>query len=177
MAINTRKISGLTELSELNGSEYLMVAKNGRSYKIRTSLLTSDIITNISQVVIEGDEAESPITITTAAGEKFNFTVKNGKKGSQGIKGGQGDPGEDGNSGIAIYNEDIADLIGLIVDSLNDETHTDEELAQMMLSAKQGAVINTKLDNLKEVYCTQIQYDTWVDEGKIDANTKYFIVE
>jgi hypothetical protein len=31
MAINTRKISSLTELSEITGDEYIMVAKNNRS--------------------------------------------------------------------------------------------------------------------------------------------------
>lgn len=177
MAINTRKISGLTELTELNGSEYLMVAKGGKSYKIRTSHLTSDIISEISQVVVRGDGQESPITITTAAGTVYRFSVRNGEKGSTGKPGPQGLDGEKGNSGRALYNNTIEDMISLIVDTLNDTEHTDEELAEMMLSAKQGAILNTKLDKLKEVFCTQDQYDTWANEGVIDANTKYFIVE
>ena len=44
MAINSKKISGFRELSKLDGDEYLMVAFNNRSYKVRTSLFTSDTI-------------------------------------------------------------------------------------------------------------------------------------
>ena len=177
MAINTRKISGLTELSSLTGLEYLMISNGGKSYKIRTSLLTSDIIKSIEQELVEGDGAESPITITTSAGDEYIFTVKNGLRGTQGPKGLTGDKGETGNSGIALYNETLEDVIGLIIDSLDGNGHTDDELSQMILSAKQGAILNTKLDKLKEFYCTQDQYDAWAEEGKIDTTAKYFIVE
>ena len=188
MAINTRKISGLHELNSLTGNEYLMIANAGKSYKIRTSLLTSDIITKIEQDLVEGDEAESPITITTSAGYEYTFTIRNGRRGSQGLKGETGEKGETGNSGVALYNNTLESVIGLIIDSLNDKEHTDKQLSSMILSAKQGAILNTKLDKLKEVYCTQTQYDAWVEEDenrgseagyikKIDAGTKYFIVE
>ena len=55
MAISSRKISGLKELSNLSGDEFLMVAFNNRSYKVKTSLFTSDIIESIEQDVRETD--------------------------------------------------------------------------------------------------------------------------
>ena len=177
MAINTRKISGLPELNELSGSEYLMVAKDGKSYKVKTNLLTADIIKDIKQTVVEGDGAESPITITTSNGTDYTFTVKNGLKGSKGDKGDTGDKGETGNSGIALYNEGLDEVLDLIIDSLDDTEYTDAQLTRMILSAKQGAILNKKLDKLKEYYCTQEQYDIWVDENKIDNTAKYFILE
>ena len=54
MAISSRKISGLKELSNLSGEEYLMVAFNNRSYKVKTSLFTSDIIPVISKEIVLG---------------------------------------------------------------------------------------------------------------------------
>lgn len=177
MAINTRKISGLPELVELSGSEYLMVSNNNKSYKVKTSLLTSDIIKSIEQELVQGDGKDNPITITTSSGDVYQFSIKNGLKGSTGATGKKGEKGEKGNSGVALTNVDTEDVINLIVDSLNGDGHTDEELAEMILSAKQGAILNTKLDKLKEVFCTQDQFDTWVEEGKIDDTTKYFIIE
>ena len=176
MAINTRKISGLSELTELTGEEYLMVANNDRSYKVKTSLLTSDIIESIYQDLHEGDGEESPIIITTSAGDVYNFSVKNGLTGSQGKRGEQGLPGDSGNVELPIYPDNI-DPHDLIIDTLEDTEHTDGELSTYMLSAKQGAILNTKLEKLKEIYCTQEQYDQWVEDDKINPSAKYFIME
>ena len=176
MAINTRKISGLSELTELSGEEYLMVAKDGRSYKMKTNVLTSDIITSIDQAVVSGDEKENPIVIKTSAGDVYRFSIRNGAKGSKGERGDDGAPGQSGNTELPIYpvNTDPRELI---IDTLNDTEHTDSELSTYMLSAKQGAILNTKLDKLREVYCTQEEYDKLVDDDKISTDTKYFIVE
>ena len=65
----------------------------------------------------------------------------------------------------------------MIIDTLVDTEHTDNELSTYILSAKQGAILNTKLDKLREVYCTQEEYDQLVDDDKINPDTKYFIVE
>lgn len=183
MAINTRKISGLNELTELNGNEYLMVAKNNRSYKAKTQLFTSDKIEAINQTVAEGDDAVSTITIRTSDGTNYNFTVKNGSKGNPGETGKKGDDGETGNSGVIIYNSNPQD--DLIVDSLDGTmvvdgeavTYTDEELAKLILSAKQGSILNSKLDKLEEEYLTQEQYDLLVSENAIKDHVKYFIIE
>ena len=59
MAISSKKISGFRELTELSGDEYIMVAFNNRSYKVKTSLFTSDIIESIEQSIERGDGASS----------------------------------------------------------------------------------------------------------------------
>lgn len=177
MAINTKKISGLDELTKLDGTEYLMVASNNKSYKIRTSLLTSDIIKSIEQTVVEGDGKENPITITTSGDQVYHFSIRNGAKGSTGDTGATGPKGERGDTGVALTNVDAEDVAALIVDSLTGEGYTDEELAEMIFSAKQGAILNTKLNKLKEYFVTQEQYDIWASENRIDTTAKYFIVE
>ena len=179
MAINTRKISGLNELEDLTGSEYLMVAKNNRSYKVQSKVFTSDKIDSIVQNIASGDGAESTITITTSSGANYNFSVKNGEKGSTGPAGAKGATGETGDSGVIIYNTDQSDLIVNSLDGTNgDEKYTDEELAQRILSAKQGSILNYKLDQLEEVYLTEAQYDALNEqEGAIKEHVKYFIIE
>ena len=77
MAISSRKISSFAERTQLDGSEYLMVAFNNRSYKVKTSLFTSDMIDSITQQVARGDGESSRITITTSGGESFDFFVRN----------------------------------------------------------------------------------------------------
>ena len=52
MAISSRKISSFPERSSLNGDEYLMVAFDNRSYKVKTSLFTSDIIESIKKSTV-----------------------------------------------------------------------------------------------------------------------------
>ena len=54
---------------------------------------------------------------------------------------------------------------------------SDEELTSYALSAKQGSVLNTKLEALAEEYLTQDEYDERLSLNKIDANIKYFIME
>lgn len=180
MALNTRKISGFQERNTINGDEYLMVAYNNRSYKIKASLFTSDIISDITQKINTGDEKDNPITITMADGRTFAFSVKNGAKGSRGETGNKGEKGDKGDTGFAIYNEDMFDYI---LDTVNGKSvdgqivYTPDELASMILSARQGKIIGDKLDKLAEVYCTQEEYDILVEENKIDDNTKYFIIE
>ena len=179
MAINTKKISGLQTLTTLTGDEYLMVAYNNRSYKVPTSLLTSDIIESITQTVVTGDEKESPIVIKMANGDVYNFSVRNGKQGKEGNKGKQGDKGETGDTAVALYNTDVADLI---LDTLNGKSvdgkiiYSADELTKLVLSARQGAYLNEKVEALAEEYPTQDEYDEMLAEGKIDPNTKYFIV-
>ena len=179
MAINSKKISGFRELTELNGDEYLMVAFNNRSYKVKTSLFTSDIIESIEQDVKTGDEALSPITITTKSGDIYTFYVKNGKKGSTGEDGKQGKKGETGDAGIALYNTDFEDRIIDSLDGTDKEGNelTDEELVSSALSAKQGTVLNNKLELLTEEYITQEEYDERVGTNKIYSNVKYFIID
>lgn len=182
MAINTRKISGLNELEELNGNEYLLVSKNNRSYKAKANLFTSDKIESINQTVAEGDDAISTVTITTSNGANYNFTIKNGSKGSEGAIGKKGETGDTGDSGVVLYGTDPEDLI---VDSLDGTgvvdgeavVYTDEELTKLILSAKQGAILNNKLDQLEEVYLTEDNYDKLVELGEIKPHVKYFIIE
>lgn len=183
MAINTKKISGLNELTSLDGNEYLMVAKNNRSYKAKSSLFTSDKIESINQRVVEGDDAVSTITVTTSSGAQYDFTVKNGSKGSDGDTGKKGEIGDTGDSGVIIYNTDQSDLI---VDSLDGKgkdidgnvvVYTDEELTKRILSAKQGSILNNKLDQLEEEYLTETQYDLLVAQKAIKDHVKYFIIE
>lgn len=178
MAINTRKISGLAELSEITGSEYIMLAKNNRSYKAKAELFTSDKINSIEQTTAKGDDAISYINIATSAGENYTFTVKNGSKGSDGKIGKTGLKGETGDSGVILYNTDMADII---VDNLegkgaDGEIYSDNELASYILSARQGNILNGKIEALAEQYVTQDEYDTLLKD-KIQDHVKYFIVE
>lgn len=181
MAINTRRISGLAELPQLSGDEYLMVAYNNKSYKVKTSLFTSDIISTIEQEIVTGDDAESPIKITTSAGATYTFYVKNGSKGSDGDTGKKGPDGDPGNTGLAIYmyDETYEDRIIDNFEGINadGEQLSDSELSSYTLSAKQGSILNQKLDDLNEVYLTQEEYDNLLNDGEIDVNTKYFIWE
>ena len=179
MALNSKKISTLRDRTEITGDEYLMVAFNDRSYKVKTSLLLSDIITNIEQKTVKGDGAESPITITLGNGSTHTFYVKNGLKGSDGKEGPRGKKGETGNAGLALYNTDFEDIILDNLEGVNKENEklSDEELTSYALSAKQGSVLNNKLEALAEEYLTQDQYDELLSLNKIDANTKYFIME
>jgi len=179
MAISSRKISGLKELSNLSGEEYLMVAFNNRSYKVKTSLFTSDIIESIEQDVKTGDGASSPITIKTKGGDEYVFYVKNGQKGSTGDTGKQGAKGETGNAGIALYNTDFEDRIIDALDGTDGEGNVleDDELTSYALSANQGTILNGKLELLAEEYLSQEQYDEKVRKNQIYPNVKYFITE
>ena len=180
MAVNSKKISSLNTLDSLTGEEFLMVAYNNRSYKIKTSLLTSDVIQSITQTMKTGDGAENTITIKTTSGDPKTFTVTNGAKGSDGDKGKTGDKGQIGDTGVALYNEDVSDLILDTVNgkSVDGETiYNEEQLAALILSARQGAFLNAKLEALAEVYCTQDKYDELASENKIDEGTKYFIID
>lgn len=178
MAISSKKISGFRELSELSGDEYLMVAFNNRSYKVKTSLFTSDIIESIEQSVVKGDEAVSPIKIKTKAGDEYTFYVKNGRKGSTGDTGKQGAKGETGNTGIALYNTDFEDRILDTLDGTDGEGNdlTNDELTSYALSAMQGTVLNDKLELLAEEYLSQEEYDIRVNMNQIYPNVKYFII-
>lgn len=179
MAISSKKISGFRELQTLSGDEYLMVAFNNRSYKVKTSLFTSDIIRSIDQKIVTGDEAANTITITTGNGQQYVFTVKNGAKGSTGATGATGAKGETGNTGIALYNTDFDDRVINTLDGTDNEGNLleDDELTSYALSAMQGYVLNNKLDSLAEEYISQDEYDERVRTNNISANTKYFIID
>lgn len=179
MAISSKKISGFRELQTLSGDEYLMVAFNNRSYKVKTSLFTSDIIKSLEQKIVDGDEALNPITITTSGGQTYTFNVRNGKRGSKGEPGNKGEDGERGNAGIALYNTDFDDRVINKVDGTDNDGNllNDEELTSYALSAMQGYVLNNKLDSLAEEYITQEEYDERVRLDRISANTKYFIID
>lgn len=179
MAINTRKISSLTELSEITGDEYIMVAKNNRSYKAKAELFTSDKINSISQTIAKGDDAISYINIGTSAGDNYSFTVKNGSKGSDGDMGQTGPKGETGDSGIILYGTDVEDMI---IDNLEGknaagEEYEDNQLSTYILSARQGNILNGKLAALAEEYVTQDRYDFLLSKGQIQDHVKYFIIE
>lgn len=179
MAISSKKISGFRELTELNGEEYLMVAFNNRSYKVKTSLFTSDIIESIEQDVKKGDGESSPITIKTKAGATYTFYVKNGLKGSTGDEGKQGKKGETGDAGVALYNTDFEDKIIDAVDGTDGKGNdmTENELVNSALSARQGAYLNDKLELLAEEYISQEEFDERLGTNKIYANVKYFIID
>ncbi len=178
MAISSKKISGFRELTELSGDEYIMVAFNNRSYKVKTSLFTSDIIESIEQSIERGDGASSPIKIKTKAGDEYVFSVRNGLKGSTGDTGKQGKKGETGNTGIALYNTDFDDRILDTLDGTDGEGNnlSNDELTSYALSAKQGTVLNNKLELLAEEYLSQEEYDARVSNNQIYPNVKYFII-
>lgn len=181
MAISSRKISGFQERTALTGDEYLMVAFNNRSYKIKASLFTSDIIKSIDQKVVTGDGKDNPITITTSDGREYKFSVKNGSKGTQGIEGQRGADGEEGNAGLPLFNNvELEDIIIDKVDGTDNEGNslTDHELTQYALSANQGYLLNNKLKDLEEYYITQREYDDLVaSKTGISQHAKYFIIE
>ena len=178
MAVNGRKISSFNSLNTLTGDEYLMVAYKGKSYKIPTSLLLGNIITNLSQVQNSDDGADNPITMKISNGDIQTFHVYNGRKGSQGDKGETGDKGERGDSGIALYNLNSDEILSLIVNSVDGAGFSDEQLTQRMLSAAMGKYLNEQISDLKEVYFnTQEEFDQALAEGKIYDDTKYYIFE
>ena len=179
MAISSKKISGFKELKSLSGDEYLMVAFNNRSYKVKTSLFTSDIISDIEQNLAKGDGAQSTITIKMGDGRSFNFFVKNGSKGSKGETGDTGAKGQTGNAGIALYNTDFDDRVIDSLDGTDNEGNVleDNELTSYALSAKQGYNLNNMLEALAEEYISQDEYDERVINNTIYPNTKYFIIE
>lgn len=179
MAINSRKISGFRELTELDGDEFLMVASNNRSYKVRTSLFTSDTIKSIKQTVKTGDGEVNNIVVETNDGNTNTFTVRNGFRGQTGYTGDTGIKGETGNAGIALYNTSLDDRIIDAVDGTdgNGVTLTDETLTTYALSARQGTGLNYLLTQLAEEYLTQDEYDELVASNGIKSNVKYFILE
>lgn len=179
MAINTRKISGLAELSSISGSEYIMLAKNNRSYKAKSSLFTSDKIDSITQTTAVGDGAISYISVATSAGDNYTFTVQNGHKGSDGDMGLTGLKGETGNSGVILYQTDTADIIVDNLEGLSTDgtLYTNDELSTYILSARQGNILNGKIEALAERYLTQDEYDDLVESNNVQENVKYFIVE
>jgi len=179
MAINSKKISGFRELSKLDGDEYLMVAFNNRSYKVRTSLFTSDTIKSIKQTVKTGDGEASNIVIETNDGNTNTFTVRNGFRGQTGYTGNVGGKGETGNAGIALYNTSLDDRIIDAVDGTdgNGVILSDDTLTTYALSARQGAGLNNMLVQLAEEYLTQDEYDELVASNGVKSNVKYFILE
>jgi len=178
MAVNGRKISSFNKLNSLTGDEYLMVAYKGKSYKIPTSLLLGNMITELSQVQNEGDGADNPITMAVSNGDVKTFHVYNGRKGSKGDEGDQGKKGERGDSGIALYGQTAEDIRNLIVNSLDGANFSDEELTERMLSAAMGVVLSKQVNELKEVYFeSQEEFDEALAAGKIYDDTKYYIFE
>lgn len=178
MAINGRKISSFPQLTSLTGEEYIMVAYNGKSYKIPVSLLTGNSITEISQKINEGDRKNNPITMKVGTGDdevQYEFAVYNGSKGSTGDQGPQGEKGVKGDTGVAIYNTDVSDMI---YNSLEEGDYTEDELSEMILSAAQGVVLADKLEELEEIYLnSQSEYDEMLADGLIKDNVKYMIYE
>jgi len=178
MAVNGRKISSFNKLNELTGDEFLMVAYQGRSYKIPTSLLLGNMISELSQVTNDEDGADNPITMRISDGTEKTFHVYNGRKGSKGPQGDQGPQGKQGDSGIALYGQSAEDIRNLIVNSLDGSNFTDEELTQRMLSAAMGVVLNNQISKLKEVYFdSQEEFDEALAAGRIYDDTKYYIFE
>lgn len=178
MALNSRKISNFNTLNVLTGEEYLMVAYNGKSYKIPTELIIGNMISDIRQTRNDGDGADNPIVMSTSDGKVVTFHVYNGKKGSTGDQGPQGPKGPRGDSGIALYNNTSEDIRNLIVNSLDGANFTDEELTQRMLSAAMGVILANQIKELKEVYFdTQDEFDEAERMGLIEDDTKYFIFE
>lgn len=175
MAIVSRKISSFPNLTRLTGEEYIMVAHNGKSYKIPLNMLTGNSIQNIVQRTNAGDGADNPINVTIGIGDDtqtYTFHVYNGTRGSEGPQGKIGQKGPKGDTGIAIYDyNEIADFIW---DSLEQ---SEEDLSEKALSAKQGKLLNDKLDALKEEFLTQEEYDDLVNRDEADPNVKYFIWE
>lgn len=178
MAITSRKISSFPSLGTLTGEEYLMVAYKGKSYKIPVSLLTGNSISSLTQKLNEGDRKNNPITMVVGTGDEalqYEFAVYNGAKGSKGEKGDNGDKGIKGDTGVALYNTDISDLI---FDSLDEGDLTEDQLSQLILSAAQGVVLGNKLEELEEVYLdSQDEYDQLLANGLIKDNVKYMIYE
>lgn len=178
MAIYGRKISSFNQLNSLTGDEFLMVAYNGKTYKIPVSLLLGNKIESIVQQLNDADGADNPIRVTLSDGSTQTFHVYNGKTGKQGLPGEQGAQGVDGNSGIILYNNTIDDVRSRIVNSVNGENYSDEELAQRMLSAAMGKYLNDQIKELKEVYFnSQEEYDEAEYYGLIREDTKYYIFE
>lgn len=175
MAIVSRKISAFPQLPTLSGDEFLMVAYKGKSYKVPVSMLTGNAIQSITQRRSDGDGAANPITLVVGTSDDavtYTFNVYNGQRGSQGPDGNIGQKGPKGDTGVALYNRDVEDLI---YDSL--EAGDEDALSQLILSAKQGAILNEKIEALKEEFLTQVEYDDKVARNEIDPNTKYFIWE
>lgn len=176
MAIVSRKISSFPNLTKLSGEEYIMVAYNGKSYKIPVKMLTGNAIQTINQRINAGDGEDNPITMVVGLGDDavtYTFHLYNGQRGGEGPQGKTGGKGPQGDTGIAIYDYD--DLDGLIYDSW--QNGDEETLSQMILSAKLGIELNEKLDALKEEFLTQQEYDDMVARDEVDPNTKYFIWE
>lgn len=178
MAVNGRKISSFNQLNTLTGDEYLMVAYRGKSYKIPAQLLIGNIISSITQTRNDADGAENIITMNLSDGTSQQFSIFNGKTGSQGPKGQDGNKGPRGDSGIALYGQTSDEIRNLIVNSLDGENFTDEELTERMLSAAMGVILNQQVSELKEVYFeTQEEFDKAEAEGRIYDDTKYYIFE
>ena len=176
MAINGRKISSFSKLNDLTGDEFLMVAYKGKSYKIPTSLLLGNIITDITQTTNDKSGADNPVTIRISNGTEETFHVYNGKKGEPGDKGPKGETGDQGPQGVILPATDSEFFKSLIINSVTGEDYSDEELAEKMLSAKMGKYLNEQISQLKEVYFdSQEEYDLALSNGLIDDDTKYFI--
>ena len=78
-----------------------------------------------------------------------------GPMGPQGPQGPQGEKGVKGDTGLAIYNTDVSDLIH---NSLEEGNYTEDELSGMILSAAQGVVLGDKLEELLfSLYCENIE--------------------
>lgn len=187
MAIQGRKISQFNAfpLEELTGDEMLMIAYNGKTYRLPVSTLTGNAIQSITQIVdsctdkngnpVDKDRQNNPVTIVFGSGnkrEERTFNIYNGAKGSKGDPGDPGEIGPEGNSGVAIYNQAPEDFI--FNGNLDEET--EEILSELALSAALGYKLNEDIEKLREVYMTQEEYDALTDE-EIDENTKYFIYE
>jgi hypothetical protein len=178
MAVNGRKISSFNKLNELTGDEFLMVAFQGKSYKVPVSLLLGNVITELSQERNDGDGEDNPIIMRISDGTTKTFHVYNGRKGQKGDPGDQGPKGERGDSGIALYGQTSDEIRNLIVNSLDGANFSDEELTERMLSAAMGVILAKQVSELKEVYFdTQEEYDEALAAGKIYDDTKYYIFE
>lgn len=174
MALNTKKISQFPLREELNGEEYLMIASNGQTFRVKASVILGTLIKSIEQTLVEGDEAESTITIKTRGeGENervMNFTVKNGSRGSVGPTGNKGPKGDRGDSGIIINN--VMELEDILTSDLNSTSTT------LGLSAAAGKILATKISDKEEKYLhSQEAFDLLQQENNIMDNVKYYIYD
>lgn len=174
MALNTKKISQFPIRNELTGDEFLMISSGGQSFKVKASVILGTLINSIEQTIVEGDEAESTIRISTkgdAGNSKvMEFTVRNGSRGSVGPTGDKGPKGEQGDSGVLIT--DIRTLEEILTSDLNTDSST------IGLSAAAGKILADKLSDKEEKYLhSQEAFDLLQEENNIMDNVKYYIYD
>ena len=164
------RLTDLPELSNINNSK-LIVAYNRKNYVIDAELIAGKKIASISERASSEDGGRNLITIRFSDGTSKNLYVYNGSKGETGHAGLDGEKGETGTAANVDLSRirDAKELMTIVNDYVSSpDDYTHDENCEKAWSAYRGKYANDKLNEIKETFVSDEEYDRLWDETIIN---------